>query len=91
MTPLLGGGDLFRMPRRVGYRQNRGGERVLDFGRGMHDHWVLTAHTAGWDPRVLAALTALHCSHDGILGSSWDAGGAGEGEPTGAAASAAGA
>ncbi|WP_197353547.1 hypothetical protein [Streptomyces bathyalis] len=65
-------GDVFRMPRRIGYRS--GGTRVLDYGSGMQDHFHLTAKTADWDPRMLAALTALHCSHDGIMGEPWDKG-----------------
>lgn len=28
--------------------------------------------TDDWGPRLLAALTALHSSHDGILGDCWD-------------------
>lgn len=67
-----GGGDLFRMPRRIGYRS--GGTRVLDYGSGFQDHFRLTAGTTDWDPRMLAALTALHSSHDGIMGDSWDKG-----------------
>jgi hypothetical protein len=68
---LLGGsGDVFRMPRRIGYRT--GSERVLDYGRGLEDHFHLTVKAPDWDPRMLAALTALHCSHDGLLGDSWD-------------------
>ncbi|NLU75491.1 hypothetical protein HCC61_22965 [Streptomyces sp. HNM0575] len=67
-----GDGDLFRMPRRVRYFA--GGRRVLDYGSGFEARH-LTAETEGWDPRMLAALTALHSSHDGIMGDSWDTGG----------------
>ncbi|NLU69446.1 hypothetical protein HCC30_19615 [Streptomyces sp. HNM0574] len=69
---LAGGGDVFRMPRRIGYRT--GGARVLDYGSGLQPHFHLTASTPDWDPRLLAALTALHCSHDGIMGEPWDKG-----------------
>lgn len=67
---IFGGGDLFRMPRRVGYRAGSG--RVLDYGKGLDDHFHLAVTAPGWDPRLLAGLTALHCSHDGIMGDSWD-------------------
>jgi len=69
---LGGGGDLFRTPRRVRYFAGR--TCVLDYGSGFEARH-LTAETEGWDPRILAALTALHSSHDGILGDSWDTGG----------------
>jgi hypothetical protein len=71
VVALVGGsGDLFRMPRRIGYRS--GGTRVLDYGSGMDNHFHLTVNSGDWDPRMVAALTALHCSHDGILGEPWD-------------------
>ncbi|WP_070017052.1 hypothetical protein [Streptomyces nanshensis] len=73
VASLIGGGDLFRTPRRTGYRRN--GTRILDYGRGLQDHFRLTAtNPEDWDPRLLAALLALHTSHDGITGDSWDAG-----------------
>ncbi|WP_314178207.1 hypothetical protein [Streptomyces winkii] len=69
---VLGGdGDLFRTPRRVRYFAGK--SRVLDYGSGFEARH-LTAGTEGWDPRLLAALTALHSSHDGVLGDSWDTG-----------------
>ncbi|SCK56651.1 hypothetical protein H181DRAFT_05282 [Streptomyces sp. WMMB 714] len=71
VVALVGGsGDLFRMPRPIGYRS--GGTRVLDYGSGMDNHFHLTVNSDDWDPRMVAALTALHCSHDGILGEPWD-------------------
>jgi hypothetical protein len=70
VVAIVGGdGEVFRTPRRIGYR--RGGARVLDYGSGF-DSRHLAVQTDDWDPRLLAALTALHSSHDGILGDCWD-------------------
>ncbi|OEV11056.1 hypothetical protein AN218_14725 [Streptomyces nanshensis] len=70
---LFSDGDIFRAPRRIGYRH--GGTRVLDYGSGMQNHFHLTAvHAPDWNPQMLAALLALHTSHDGIMGDSWDKG-----------------
>jgi hypothetical protein len=66
---VIGGGDLFRTPRRIGYRL--GGTRVLDYGKGF-ESGCLAVKTDDWDPRLLTALTALHSSHDGIMGDNWD-------------------
>lgn len=82
---LCADGDVFQVPRRIGYRSE--GARVLDYGSGLDTHFHLTAETADWDPRLLACLLALHCSHDGIMGGSWDtAGGFGTGGSSASAA-----
>lgn len=67
---VAGGGDGFHMPRRVRYFAER--KHVLDYGSSFQtEHLGVVAEDRGWDPRILAALTALHSSHE-FLGDAWD-------------------